>query len=363
MAPIALSSGIISSSGDGREASKCYGQQWRKTRKNHIRASQCQGRCSVIGDVFVDVMAKVRTLPVWDADVEADFVKVLPGGSALNIARHLHALGTDVRFQGPIGGDSFGKMLLTHVSEQGFPTGYFKTFADLPTSACLILSGPQDRAMASCYSTTAALSAEDLEAGSSAREGCTHMHIGGYFNMTNLMSSRFTDLVKRCREDKMTISLNTQYDAAELWTGTAGHLHELLLHVDVLFVNAAEGHGIASALGGPKSEASIQDLCNAFPELIVVMTQGAKGCEVVCAGRPILHVPTTPLEKFVDATGAGDAFCAGFLSAWIANPDRSAIALEAACLKGHHTASICVGREGACEPPVSAADLQSRHKP
>lgn len=38
-----------------------------------------------------------------DSDVEAESVKMVPGGSALNQGRHLHALGMQVRFVGAAG--------------------------------------------------------------------------------------------------------------------------------------------------------------------------------------------------------------------------------------------------------------------
>jgi sugar/nucleoside kinase (ribokinase family) len=50
----------------------------------------------------------------------------------------------------------------------------------------------------------------------------------------------------------------------------------------------------------------------------VVMKNGADGALFYANGRPEpFRVPGPPIERIVDGTGAGDAFCAGFLPAWL----------------------------------------------
>ena len=117
--------------------------------------------------------------------MEAESVKMLPGGSALNQGRHLHALGTRVRFFGAalvsgaaalisvaarrgmsvreVGNDTLGRSLVQQVAGQGFPTETMKMFSNLPSSVCIVLSGPSDRAFVSCYSTTDAFTTRDLQ--------------------------------------------------------------------------------------------------------------------------------------------------------------------------------------------------------
>jgi len=330
-----------------------------------------------VGDIFVDVMAKVKGLPQWDADTEASTVKVLPGGSALNQARNLHALGVDVNFLGAVGDDSFGETLTRHVTKQGFSFDHVKIFQGLATSVCIVLSGPADRGFVSCYSTTDAYSTEDVEARREAFIGCTHFHIGGYFNMKGLQNKGFTAVVQRVRDSGVTVSLNLQYDAAEKWTGKDDHLRELLPLVDLLFVNEGEAAGIAKALVQP--EAAPEALLELFPNLTLVITQGKDGVDVLRAGKSKLSVPIKPgsVKYIVDTTGAGDAFLAGFLSVW--QPVKAAAVAQTAaseastapaeideedllrksCLTGHQVAGLTVGREGACIEPVTAVDVRA----
>jgi len=327
--------------------------------------ARCEGpqrtnlpKVCVVGDIFVDVVAKVQGLPQWDTDTEAEYVKILPGGSALNQARNLQALGAEVRFIGSLGDDSFGQMLTRHCQGQGFLMKWVKVFKDLPSSVCIVLTGAHDRGFVSCYSTTKAFGTADVEERLDALDGCTHFHVGGYFNIGGIHNAKFTDIVKRYRAKGVTFSLNTQYDSSEAWTGSNGHLQELLPHTDMLFVNESEAHMIcASILGG---KGSPDQLLRSYPQMTIVMTKGKDGADVLRAGQPTLHVPTKPLDQVVDATGAGDAFLAGFLSGYLANrgtgqPEDQI--LRAACQRGHAAAGVCVCREGACVEPVRSQDL------
>ena len=61
-----------------------------------------------------------------------------------------------------VGKDAMGQSLLEQISGQGFPTDTIKMFSNLPSSVCIVLSGPADRAFVSCYSTTDAFTTRDL---------------------------------------------------------------------------------------------------------------------------------------------------------------------------------------------------------
>ena len=50
-------------------------------------------------------------------------------------------------------------------------------------------------------------------------------------------------------------------------------------------------------------------------EKLFVMTRSDKGSVIVRGDRTIVQ-PATPVAEVVDTTGAGDAYCAGFLFGW-----------------------------------------------
>ncbi len=50
-------------------------------------------------------------------------------------------------------------------------------------------------------------------------------------------------------------------------------------------------------------------------DCLFVMTRSEKG-SVIVRGEETAEQPATPVERVVDSTGAGDAYCAGFLFGW-----------------------------------------------
>ena len=63
----------------------------------------------------------------------------------------------------------------------------------------------------------------------------------------------------------------------------------------------------------------------------VVMKLGADGAMMYANGRPEpIRVSAPPVEHIVDGTGAGDAFIAGFLPAWL-NKKPGGEALASGC--------------------------------
>ena len=73
-------------------------------------------------------------------------------------------------------------------------------------------------------------------------------------------------------------------------------------------------------------------------------------------------IPAEPDITFVDATGAGDACAAGFLSSYLARPaaqdegtewSRVHFALKAGTVAG----ACCVERAGACETPITVEEF------
>ena len=77
---------------------------------------------------------------------------------------------------------------------------------------------------------------------------------------------------------------------------------------------------------------------------LFVMTRSEKG-SVICHGGEKIEYPATPVRKVVDSTGAGDAYCAGFLYGW-----SSDWSLEECARLGTHCATQVIQQVGARIP-------------
>jgi len=113
------------------------------------------------------------------------------------------------------------------------------------------------------------------------------------------------------KKNKIKVALNP--GAAQLSLGLNG-LKNILAAVDVLILNQEEGARLASLPF--KKEKEIFRKLDKYVKGIVVMTKGPKGV-VVSDGKYIYSAGTFKEKKYVDRTGAGDAFGSGFVSGLI----------------------------------------------
>ena len=87
---------------------------------------------------------------------------------------------------------------------------------------------------------------------------------------------------------------------------------------------------------------------------VAAITMGADGAMAVFNGE-VVSVPAFPIDKVVDATGAGDLFAAGFLLGLSRNQSMDS-ALKTGCLAAHEVISHIGAR-----PQADLTDLVSRH--
>jgi sugar/nucleoside kinase (ribokinase family) len=80
----------------------------------------------------------------------------------------------------------------------------------------------------------------------------------------------------------------------------------------LLFVNVPEARVLT---GRDDPEAAARVLTAWYPQVVVKL--GADGALFYANGRPPVRVPAPPVDHVVDGTGAGDAFIAGFIPAWL----------------------------------------------
>lgn len=84
---------------------------------------------------------------------------------------------------------------------------------------------------------------------------------------------------------------------------------ELMPQVDVVSPNLNEARSIT---GCQRPESAARALLDDGARL-VALRMGAAGSLIAAPGRPTLRVPACPAERMVDVTGAGNAFCGGFV--------------------------------------------------
>lgn len=311
-------------------------------------------RIAVLGDCFVDVVAGTLApdqLPQWGGDVEvARPIQLQPGGSALNTATHIANLADgnsnasiSVELHTVVGTDAFGDVLKTHLAARHVELSS-PALAGVPTGVCIVLSGTQDRSFITHYGAARVFSIEHID---EARVlAADHLHVGGFYSLATL-HTKLRPLVEKARAKGLTISLDTNYDSTEAWSG----LDELLPLLDVFMPNEVEAMKVSKTDNVDAAMAYFAQRVNG----ITLIKIGAGGVRAYCSKTKTTYQQSSFKADVVDVTGAGDSFNSGFISAWKATGGSIQEGLKWGCA----TASRCVAALGACATPITLAEVKA----
>jgi sugar/nucleoside kinase (ribokinase family) len=264
-------------------------------------------RVVVVGDVALDVLVTPRRPAVPGADVPAA-IRTSAGGAGANTAAWLAHLGADVTMVGRVGDDPAGRAAARDLAGAGVHPA-LAVDPDLPTCTVVVLLGDGERTMLSDRGAAARLSPDDLP----DLDGADHLHLSGYVLLD--ASSHAAGRVALAAAGARGLSRSVDPQAAP---GLTGEFRDWVRGVDLLLPNADE----LAALGPEPLVPGVG---------AVAATRGAAGATWE-DGTGIWAVPAPP-AAVVDPTGAGDAFDAGLLVAWLGGAGP-AEALAAGCAAG-----------------------------
>ena len=316
----------------------------------------------VVGDVYLDILAKVHSLPQWDGDSSITSpIEALAGGSALNTAVQLSALLRSRRqraqldpfrrcvLHSRLGSDLYGDLVASRIREAGVKLSAPREGGQ---GVCICLSGETERAFVSYKGSVAELSESDLDVDALLAPGTSHVHFSAYFDCAGLQAA-VPQLMERAKAKRgATISIVPQADSAGEWQSG---LLELLPQIDVLLCNQREAAAI-TGLSYAGRRPNWADLDEAVRKLLaagaplVVVTLG-KGGAIAATSAQWWFQPASSARAAIDTTGCGDAFAAGFLFGWCGSQDvRRGLVYGCAC------GTACVSQLGG-STPLAASDI------
>jgi sugar/nucleoside kinase (ribokinase family) len=256
----------------------------------------------VVGDVIDDTVV-IPSGPIRPDTDTASAIRRVAGGSAANTAAWLAALGADVAFVGAVGAGDVERhtALLPGVDVHLQPV-------DAATGAIIVLVQGAERSMLTDRGANAALDFDAIPDALIRR----HVHLTGH-SMAASDGSAFARFVRRAKAADATVSVSPG-SVAYIDALGAERFADVIAGADVLFASVAEG----AALAGVTDPTEIADRVDAGT---LVLTRGAEG--IIVDG---VQLPAVAASVVVDPTGAGDAFCAGFLARWVIDADAVASA-------------------------------------
>lgn len=284
-----------------------------------------------LGIMVADIIGRpLHTIPEPGRLVLVDEMSLHTGGCAINSATALARLGLPVEVIGKVGADPFGDFLINSMSERGIGISGVKRDDHVGTSATMVMVEPDgERRFVHYIGANANLSLTDVDV--EIITTAYILHIAGSLVMPGIDGHPTAGLLAEAHAAGVTTFLDTVWDDTGRWIDV---LAPCLPEIDYFVPSLPEAQALTS-LEKP------EDVARALLGKgvgTVVLKMGADGCLVMGAAGSALCIPAFQVDV-VDATGAGDAFAAGFITGvwngWsLAETARFANAVGALCVTG-----------------------------
>lgn len=281
------------------------------------------------GIVVADhVCTPIPHMPAPGELVKADRMLLTIGGCAANAAVDLCKMGVRAAVAGRVGSDIFGRIVADLLREHGVDVSELQFSSTADTSQTLIVNvAGQDRRFIHTFGANAEFSAADIPLDRASR--CRVLYLGGYLIMPNIRHEELGKVFAAVRQ----FGVRTVLDVAAPGQGEyLPQLERLLPHVDVFLPNNHE----AQLISGEADPVRQAELFHRLGAGTAVITMGGEG-SVLVGAKLRLRAGIYPVP-FVDGSGGGDAFDAGYIYGLLNDLGtedclRIASALGASCVR------------------------------
>jgi len=254
----------------------------------------------VIGDVIEDVIVIPESEIRPNTDTNSAIHKSM-GGQAANVASWLSFLGVQARFVGCVGLTDV-KKLAAELEQNGIEADLQSSTK--PTGSLVVLVQGDSRSMLTDRGANLDLNLRAIDP-----TGFAAVYLSGY-SLFGRTLGEIKDFAKRVRQAGALLAIDP---------GSYGYIkdhgleqfRQLISEADLIFPNLEEDQllGLSGVVA------------------LNVVTKGQNGAEAYWASGQSLDVAGLPTQS-IDPTGAGDAFCAGFLASLVAGEGFQVLAPE-----------------------------------
>jgi sugar/nucleoside kinase (ribokinase family) len=288
-------------------------------------------RVLVVGDLIYDMLAKAEGDITLGTDTFVP-IRVAAGGSGANAAAWLAHSGVETHFVGRVGDDVFGRFLEGEMERTGVKSCLARDPSLATGKVFVLVDGAGERTMITDRGAGEALGPDDLPETLFAGG---HLHLSGYTLSGGSRRETALRAPRLARGAGMTVSVDPS-SVSLLDSVDPDRFLEWTRGADLLFPNLTEGE----ILTGERTPARIVEKLLPYYSA-VVLKLGPEGALYADGAGNLLREPAAPV-RVEDTTGAGDAFSAGFLAAWLDGEPPAEALRWGACLAGR-----AVGRVGA----------------
>lgn len=254
------------------------------------------------------------------------------GGCAANTGIGLQKLGVPTAIIGKVGRDGFGDIVSGILQRHNVEISGLVTDENASTSATMVMIA-SDGERSFIHYTGANAEFTDADVNWDLVRDAKLLHIAGHFVMPKFDGVPCAQTLKKARSLGLKTALDTVWDASGCWMDK---LRPVLPYVDYFVPSFHEAQQCFPQLKSPR------DVARAFQDEgvgVVALKMGEEGSYLRDGDREC-HLPAYKVPS-VDATGAGDAFAAGFLAGVVRDYD-----LETCAKLGNATGACCVTQVG-----------------
>ncbi|HUG17688.1 MAG TPA: carbohydrate kinase family protein [Planctomycetaceae bacterium] len=259
--------------------------------------------CLCAGIIVADhVCDPIDHIPVPGELVLTAGTRITIGGCAANVSVDLVKCGANAVISGVVGSDPLGEFSARFLEEAGVDTDHLLRTSERPTSTSFIINvRGDDRRFVHCVGTNDLFSPAKIsrELIASAKV----LYLGGYCISSIWPVEEVVELFRDARKAGTMTVLDVVIPApGEYWSRIAPVLRE----TDVFLPNDDEAR-VVTGVSDPFEQAARFRSAGARE---VIITCGERG--LVAIGEEIVQRESFPVE-YLDGTGSGDAFCAGYI--------------------------------------------------
>lgn len=277
-----------------------------------------------VGEMLIDLIAHPVEQVSFQNDVsQIENIQITVGGDASNNAVNLSKLGHHVTYMGRIGYGDTGDLVIARVKKHGINMDHVVRSETAEQGKSLILVNQQGaRTFLQNAGTSAEFCFEDCDL--ALLDDADILQIAGAFHMPRFDGTGSAKLLKIAQEKGVITSMDVTTDRTGRWKGVLDVCYPYLDY----FLPSIEQ---AVKMSGMEEPAEIADFFLDQGVKNVVIKLGEKG-SYFKNRNTAFYAGTYGNLRVVETTGAGDAFCAGFLTGvGLKASPRTCVAMGTAC--------------------------------
>lgn len=264
----------------------------------------------VIGELLVDLIGHEYREEIFRTHSFRRF----QGGSPANLGANLTRLGKKVHLISSVGNDGMGKYLIHELKKIGLDSSGIKEREDFPTSLVLLSRTEGTPDFIAYREADHYIFPEDIPDEVLRQAKLYHTTC---FALSRQPAQRaIMEAADRAANFGLQLSIDLNY-APAIWPDHMEAMHVMENYCSLSpFVKMSQDDADRIFKRAISPENAMQQILD-WGAKLVCFTLGKKGSKIWIADGEKIEIPAEEVKIMGDATGAGDAYWSGFLSAWL----------------------------------------------